>query len=100
MCNCILCLFSKNNDKVNEEINYLQFVVQPTSPYICKSCLGKLRKRWGLIHNNLRKLEEELFNEYSCKAFKVGLTVKKKVQTLGKDSVETSASPKKQIILD
>ena len=54
------------------------------------------------LYNNLRKIEEELLNDYSSKACRAGLTVtvKKKAQALGKDSVETSASPEKRIILD
>ena len=37
-----------------------------------------------------------LFNDYSSKAFKAGLTVKKKFQ----ESVDSSASPEKRILLD
>ena len=52
----------------------------------------------------MRKIEEELLNDYSSKACRAGLTVtvKKKAQTLGKDSVETSSSPdrEKRILLD
>ena len=40
----------------------------------------------------MRKIEDELFSDYSSKAFKAGLTVKKEIETLGKDSVGTSAS--------
>ena len=65
--------------KIFEEISSLQFVVHFTSPYICKSSVAKLRKRRGL-HDNLKKIGEELFNDYSSKAFKAGLTVKKKFQ--------------------
>ena len=65
--------------KVFEEISSLQFVVHSTSPYICKSCVAKLRKRRGL-HDNLKKIDEDLFNDYSLKAFKAGLTVKKNFQ--------------------
>ena len=39
--------------------------------------MGKLRKRRGL-DANVRKIEDELFSDYSSKAFKAGLTVKKK----------------------
>jgi len=49
----------------------------------------------------VRKIEDELFSDYSSKAFKAGLTVKKKkIETLGKDSVGTSASPEKRILLE
>ena len=89
MSDCVLCFSTilKNNDrnlvksrrefKVQEEILSLQFIVHETSPYICRSCVGKLRKRRGLFAN-VRKIEDELFSDYSSKAFKAGLTVKKK----------------------
>ena len=113
MSDCVLCFSTilKNNDrnlvksrsefKVQEEIS-LQFIVHETSPYICRSCVGKLRKRRGL-YANMRKIEDELFSDYGSKAFKAGLTVKKKkkkIETLGKDSVGTSASPEKRILLE
>ena len=81
--------------KVFEEISSLQFVVHCPSPYICKSCVAKLRKRRGL-HDNLKKIDKDLFNDYSSKAFKAGLTVRKKFQ----ESVDSSASPEKRILLD
>jgi len=111
MSDCVLCFSTilKNNDKnlvksrgefkVQEEILSLQFIVHETSPYICRSCVGKLRKRRGL-YANVRKIEDELFSDYSSKAFKVGLTVKKKIETLGRDSIGTSASPEKRILLE
>jgi len=62
--------------------------------------MGKLRKRRGL-YANVRKIEDELFSDYSSKAFKAGLTVKKKkIETLGNHSVGTSASPEKRILLE
>ena len=39
--------------------------------------------------------DEDLFNDYSSKAFKAGLTVKK-----FQESVDSSASPEKRILLD
>ena len=66
MSDCVLCFSTilKNNDrnlvksrsefKVQEEILSLQFIVHETSPYICRSCVGKLRKRIGL-YANVRK---------------------------------------------
>ena len=93
MCDCVL-YFSpiiKNNDKtlaqkrgefkVDVETRSLQFIVHSKSPYICKSWVRKLRKRLAL-HSKLQQIEEELFNEYSSKAFKAGLTMKKKAQGL------------------
>ena len=81
--------------KVFEEISSLQFVVHCTAPYICKSCVAKLRKRRGL-HDNLKKIDGDFFNDYILKAFKAGLTVKKKFQ----GSVDSSASPETRILLD
>ena len=114
MSDCVLCFSTilKNNDrnlvksrsefKVQEEILSFQFIVHETSPYICRSCVGKLRKRRLGLYANVRKIEDELFNDYSSKAFKAGLTVKKKKknETLGKDSVGTAASPEKRILLE
>ena len=85
MSDCVLCFSTilKNNDrnlvksrsefKVQEEVLSLQFIVHETSPYIFRSCVGKLRKRRGL-NANVRKIEDELFSDYSSKAFKAGLT--------------------------
>ena len=47
-------------------------------------------------HDNLKKIGKDLFNDYSSKAFKAGLTIKKKFQ----ESVDSSASPEKRILLD
>ena len=77
--------------KVFEEISSLQFVVHCPSHYIGKSCVAELRKQRGL-HDNLKKIDEDLFNEYSSKAFKAGLTFQ--------ESVDSSASPEKRILLD
>ena len=55
--------------KVDEENLSLEFVVHSTTPYICEPCAGHLQKRHGLF-NNLRKIEDEFFDEYSSKAFK------------------------------
>jgi len=89
MSDCVLCFSTilKNNDrnlvkshsefKVQEEILSLQFIIHETSPYICRSCVGKLRKQRGL-YANVRKIEDGLFSDYSSKAFKAGLTVRRK----------------------
>ena len=103
MSDCVLCFppIVNHNDKNlvqgrgQFKVSSLQFVVHSPSPYICKSCIAELRKRRGL-HDNLKKIDEDLFNEYSSKAFKAGLTVKKKFQ----ESVDSSASPEKRILLD
>ena len=59
----------KNSDKnlvdgrgsfnVREEVSTLNFNIQSNSPYICKSCVGKLKKRRGII-DNLQKIESEI----------------------------------------
>ena len=102
MSDCVLCFSpivnhkdknlvqGRGQFKVFEEISSLQFVVHCTSPYICKSCFAKLQKRRGL-HDNLKKIDEDPFNDYSSKAFEAGLTVKKKFQ----ESVDS-----KRILLD
>ena len=84
---------------VYEETLSLQVAVYSTSSYICKRFLPKLQKRRGL-RTNLRKLDEEILQDYSCKAFKGGVSGKKKVQTFGFDTLVTSASPEKRILLD
>ena len=68
---CILCFrdIIKNSDKnlvdgrgsfnVREEVSTLNFNIQSNSPYICKSCVGKLKKRRGII-DNLQKIESEI----------------------------------------
>jgi len=89
MSDCVLCFSTilKNNNrnlvksrsefKNQEKILSLQYIAHETSPYICRSCVGKLRKRRGL-YANVRKVEDELCSDYSSKAFKAGLTVKKR----------------------
>ena len=88
---CVLCFSTilKNNNrnlvksrsefKVQEEILSLhdQFIVHETSPYICRSCVEKLRKAERSLRQR-EKIEDELFSDYSSKAFKAGLMVKKK----------------------
>ena len=74
MSDCVLCFspsVNHNNKhfiqvrgqfKVFKEISSLQFVVHCPSPYICKLCVAKLRKRRG-IQDNLKKIDEDLFND-------------------------------------
>ena len=68
---CVLCFHDiiKNNDKtlvdgsgsfkVRKELNTVNFNIQSNSPYVCKSCVGKLKKRHGII-NNLQKIEADI----------------------------------------
>ena len=71
MSKCTLCFSDilKNSDrnlvegkggfKVKEELLTLPFKIEVNSPYICKSCVWKLKKRRGVI-NNLKEVEAVL----------------------------------------
>ena len=54
------------------------------SPYICRTCVGKLRKRRALI-DNLRNVEEEIYNVYCVEASKVELLVQKRKKIVEND---------------
>ena len=73
---------------------------RPWSIYDYKGILSLLQKRRRLC----QKLDTEIIQDCSCKAFKAGTSVKKKVETLGINAFVTSASsglpPEKRIILD
>ena len=111
MCDCVLCFSSieKQSDRnlvrgrgkfnVYEEIISLQFTVHETSRHICKQCLRKLQKRRGL-RTNLRELDDEIFKNYSSKAYKAGLPIKKKAVQLHDLTAEKSVSPEKRILLE
>ena len=58
-------------------------------PYIRRTCVGKLRKRRALV-NNLRNVEEEIYNVYCVKASKVELLVQKRKKIVENDDVELS----------
>ena len=70
-----------------------------TSHRICKQCLRKLQKRHGL-RTNLRELDEEIFQSYSSKAYKAGLSIKKKAVRVHDLTAEESVSPEKRILLE
>ena len=104
MSDCVLCFSTilKNNDrnlvkshsefKVQEEILSLQFIVHETSPYICRSCVGKMRTERSLRQrekNRGRTLRLWFHSRQDLR-----------IETLGKDSVGTSASPEKRILLE
>lgn len=74
MSTCSSCILRfreiiKNNDKnlvdgrgalkVRGELSTLNFNIQSKSPYICKSCVGQLKKRRGII-DNIEKIEAEI----------------------------------------
>ena len=80
---------------VYEESISLQFTVHDTSHRICKQCLRKLQKRHGL-RTNLRELDEEIFQSYSSKADKAGLSIKKKAVQVHYLTAEESVSPEKK----
>ena len=75
----------------------LKFAVHDTSHHICKQCLRKLQKRCGL-RTNLRELDEEIFQSYNSKAYKAGLSIKKKAVQRHDLTAEKSVSPKKRIL--
>ena len=54
---------SRGGFNVLQEINDLTIVVLRRSEYICKRCLGLLKRRQGL-KDNLRKLDKEIENLY------------------------------------
>ena len=64
---------------------------------ICKQCLRKLQKRCGLC-TSLRELDEEIFQSYSSKAYKAGLSIKKRAVQLHDLTAEESVSPEKRIL--
>ena len=80
---------------VYEKSISLQFTVHDTSHRICKPCLRKLQKRHGL-RTNLRELDEEIFQSYSSKAYKAGLSIKKKAAQVHDLTAEESVSPEKK----
>ena len=75
---------------VYEESISLQFTVHDTSHRICKQCLRKLQKRHG------REVDEEIFQSYSSKAYKAGLSIKKKAAQVHDLTAEESVSPEKK----
>ena len=77
----------------------LKFTVHDTSHHICKQCLRKLQKLCGLC-TNLRELDEDFFRSYNSKAYKAGLSIKKKAVQLHDLTVEESVSPEKRILLE
>ena len=92
---CAIVNLMRGRGKFNvyEEIISLQFTVHDTSHYICKQCLRKLQ-----IRTNHRELDEELFQSCSSKAYKAGLSIKKKaVHDL---NAQESVSPEQRILLE
>ena len=82
-----------------QEIISLQLTVHDTSHYIYKQCLRKLQERRGL-RTNLRELDEEICQSYSSKAYKAGLSIKKKAVRVHDLTAEESVSPEKRILLE
>ena len=68
---------SKQNFDVNEALQRLEIVVQPTSQYICQACLRHL-KRIDSARHKLEALVTEATTKYRTGASKKGLTVKTK----------------------
>ena len=59
------------------ELEDLLFVVTKSSQYICKCCLGLLRKRRG-IKNKLIEIDQSLLLQYRAKATEHGISCKTK----------------------
>ena len=104
---CVCYIFwAKHNDrnvvegrgvfKVTDEIASLDFAVTHASPYICRTCVGKLRKQRALT-NNLRNVEEEIYNVYCVEASKVELLVQTRKKILENDD---ESPPSKRFLLD
>ena len=84
---CILCFetLSKPTDRnlvegkgnVKAELNNLPFVVLASSSYICKSCLGLIKKRRGL-KKKLSQLDGNLIILYKAKVQDFGSLLKRK----------------------
>ena len=98
MCHCVQTVRNlvrgRGKFNVYQEIISLQFTVHDTS--ICKQCLRKLQKRRGL-RTNSRELDEEIFQSYSSKAYRAGLSIKKKAVQVHDLTAEESVSPEKKI---
>lgn len=60
---------------------------------------SKHERLFALFHRS-KSQATEILQEYSCKAFKGGLSVERKVKIVGIDTSVTSASPEKRILLD
>ena len=65
--------------KIIVELEDLPFVVHDCSPYICKKCLGALKKRYNL-KKNLKIVEDELTSLYRLKCGEHGFTMKRRAQ--------------------
>ena len=86
---CILCFqtFNKNTDYnfvegrgefyAQGELNLLDFVVKPTSKYICKQCFRLLKRRKS-SREKLEDINRELLLKYKTAAAKSGICVKTK----------------------
>lgn len=84
---CILCFkillsasdrnYTRGKSCVEEELNDLSFVVVNTSEYICKSCLGVVRKR-KTLKSKLVDIEQNLLLQYKNKAAENGISCKLK----------------------
>ena len=95
MCHCVQTVRNlvrgRGKFNVYEEIISLQFTVHDASHRIRKQYLRKIQQRHGL-RTNLRELDEEIFQSYSSKAYKAGLSIKKKAVKVHDETV----SPEKK----
>ena len=65
--------------KVLDELNYLSFVVRIDFKYICKHCIGMLKKR-NALKKNVEQLDEKLFTYYKALREMRGLAAKTRGQ--------------------
>ena len=68
---------NKGEFSVQDEISDLEFVVHPTSQYICKICLRILQQRRN-AKKKLQELNEKLLCQYRDNAATRGLSIKRK----------------------
>ena len=88
---CILCFESlvrpcdrnfvdgRGAFKVLDELNDLPFVVRIDFKYICKHCLGMLKKR-NALKKSVEQRDEKLLTDYKVLCAKRGLAVKTRGQ--------------------
>ena len=72
------CNLVNGKSKIIVELQDLPFVGHDCSPYICKKCLGVIKKRSNL-KKNLKIVEDELTLLYRQKCGEHGFTIKRSV---------------------
>ena len=72
------CNLVNGKSKIIVELEDLPFVVHDCSPYICKKCLGAIKKRENF--KNLKIVKDELTSLYRKKCGEHGFTMKRRAQ--------------------